>query len=242
MSDDINVQEVVDTSVPATSVEETPIEQVAAPVETPKETPAQMSWRQLREKADKAERERDELARQMQQYSQKPQQKASEEEDDEIRVQPDDLVEGKHLSRYDKKIKKLEAQLHEYQAKTYEATAESRIKQEFPDYDKIVTHESLSILKSQFPELASSISSNPDLYSKAKAAHLAITKLGINPNDTSGQQATIDKNIAKPKPLASIAPQQSDSPLTRANAFASGLTQELKDQLYKEALEAANSR
>ena len=135
----------------------------------------------------------------------------------------------------------MEQQIREYQAKTYETTAETRIKQEFPDYDKVVTQESLYILQNQFPELAQSISSNPDLYSKAKAAHLAITKLGINPNDTSIQQETINKNVAKPKPLASIAPQQGDSPLTRANAFASGLTQELKDQLYKEALEAANS-
>jgi len=227
-----------------TPVEQEAVQQAETPViqEPPKETPAQMSWRQLREKAERAERERDELAKEMQKYRQPPQQKAPEEEDEEIRIQPDDLVEGKHLSRYDKKIRKMEQQIKEYQTKTYEATAESRIKQEFPDYDKVVTQESLYILQSQFPELAQSISSNPDLYSKAKAAHLAITKLGINPNDTSIQQETINKNISKPKPLASIAPQQGDSPLTRANAFASGLTQELKDQLYKEALEAANSR
>lgn len=216
-------------------------QQVSAP-EVKQETPAQMSWRQLREKADKAERERDELARQMQRYTQKEPQKAPEEEDEQIRLQPDDLVEGKHLSQYDKKIRKLEAQLKDYQSKTYEVNAETKIKQEFPDYDKVVTQESLYILQSQFPELAQSISSNPDLYSKAKAAHLAITRLGINPNDTTQQQETINKNISKPKPLASISPQQGDSPLTRANAFASGLTQELKDQLYKEALEAANSR
>lgn len=232
--------------VEATEAIETPTD--LSTVETPvvqepsKETPAQMSWRQLREKAERAEKRAEELERLVaNQQNQAPKQ-APDDDDEEIRIQPDDLVEGKHLSRYDKKIRKMEQQIREYQAKTYETTAETRIKQEFPDYDKVVTQESLYILQSQFPELAQSISSNPDLYSKAKAAHLAITKLGINPNDTSIQQETINKNVAKPKPLASIAPQQGDSPLTRANAFASGLTQELKDQLYKEALEAANSR
>lgn len=220
---------------------ETPVEQevvqqeASVEQEPPKETPAQISFRQLREKAERVERERDEFARQVRKYSQKEPQKTYEEEDEEIRIQPDDLVEGKHLGQYDKKIRKLEA-------KIYEANVETKIKQELPDYDKVVNDESLYVLKTQFPELAQSIISNPDLYSKAKAAHLAITKLGINPHDTTHQQEAINRNISKPKPLASIAPQQGDSPLTRANAFANGLTQELKDQLYKEAQDAANSR
>ena len=232
----VEATEAIELSTDLSTVE-TPVVQ-----EPPKETPAQISWKQLREKAERAEKRAEELERLVaNQQNQAPKQ-APDDDDEEIRIQPDDLVEGKHLSRYDKKIRKMEQQIREYQAKTYETTAETRIKQEFPDYDKVVTQESLYILQNQFPELAQSISSNPDLYSKAKAAHLAITKLGINPNDTSIQQETINKNVAKPKPLASIAPQQGDSPLTRANAFASGLTQELKDQLYKEALEAANSR
>jgi hypothetical protein len=103
MSDDINVQEVVDTSVAATSVEETPVEQVAAPVETPKETPAQMSWRQLREKADKAERERDELARQMQNFAQKALPKAPEEEDASKSIRQENKETGGTVTRVSSK-------------------------------------------------------------------------------------------------------------------------------------------
>ena len=41
-------------------------------------------------------------------------------------------------------------------------------------------------------------------------------------------------NAQKPRPLTSISPQQGDSPLSKANAFANGLTPELQAQLLKE--------
>jgi hypothetical protein len=49
------------------------------------------------------------------------------------------------------------------------------------------------------------------------------------------------KNAAKPKPLASVNPQQGDSPLSKANAFANGLTDDLKKQLRKEMEDARRS-
>ena len=212
------------------AAQDTPTEQPTEAIAAPKETPAQMSFRQLREKAERLERERDDYARQVQrQVNPQPQ----EEPEDDFRINPDDLVEGKHLTRYEKKLKKLEEAMKVSQKQTYDAAAEHRVRTEMPDFDKIVTQDTLYILQSQFPELAASINSNPDLYSKAKAAHQAISKLGITP-DYSSEQTAIDKNIAKPKPLASIAPQQGDSPLTRANAFSAGLTDDLKRQLYEE--------
>jgi hypothetical protein len=42
------------------------------------------------------------------------------------------------------------------------------------------------------------------------------------------------KNSQKPRPLASVSPQQGDGPLSKANAFANGMTAELKEQLRKE--------
>jgi hypothetical protein len=228
------VIEQVEQEVTQDTPTEQPVEAIAAP---PVETPAQMSFRQLREKAERLERERDEYARQVQRQV-KPQ--PQEEPEDDFRINPDDLVEGKHLTRYEKKLKKLEEAMKVSQKQSYDAAAEHRVRTEMPDFDKIVTQDTLYILQSQFPELAASINSNPDLYSKAKAAHQAITKLGITP-DYSSEQNTINKNVAKPKPLASIAPQQGDSPLTRANAFASGLTDDMKRQLYEEMKACAGS-
>ena len=42
------------------------------------------------------------------------------------------------------------------------------------------------------------------------------------------------RNTQKPKPITSVSPQQGDSPLSKANAFANGLTEDLKAQLRKE--------
>ena len=71
-----------------------------------------------------------------------------------------------------------------------------------------------------------------------------VKKLGISEQvmvDNQGK-ATAQRNAAKPRPTASISPQQGETPLSRANAFANGLTEEMKKQLYKEMLEAASNR
>lgn len=224
--------------VEATEVaQDTPTEQPTEAIAAQPETPTAAAFRELREKAKWLEHE---LHNRKNHEKQIQQQQPQEEPEEDFRINPDDLVEGKHLTRYEKKLKKLEEAMKVSQKQTYDAAAEHRVRTEMPDFDKIVTQDTLYILQSQFPELAASINSNPDLYSKAKAAHQAISKLGITP-DYSSEQTTIDKNIAKPKPLASIAPQQGDSPLTRANAFSAGLTDDLKRQLYEEMKACAGS-
>lgn len=227
-------EKVIETAVEATEVtQDTPTEQPVEAIATPVETPSAKAFRELREKAERLEHELHNRNNHEKQLQRQVQQQPQEEPEDDIRINPDDLVEGKHLTRYEKKLKKLEEAMRVSQKQTYDAAAEHRVRTEMPDFDKVVTQDTLYILQSQFPELAASINANPDLYSKAKAAHQAITKLGITP-DYSTEQTTINKNINKPKPLASIAPQQGDSPLTRANAFANGLTDELKHKLYEE--------
>ena len=78
--------------------------------------------------------------------------------------------------------------------------------------------------------------SSNDLYSTAVSAYTMIKNLGIAPkgDDFMVQKAQAQKNAAKPKPLASVNPQQGESPLSKANAFANGLTDDLKAQLLKE--------
>jgi len=219
----------VETEVKQDTVLEQPAEAVAAPVETA----AQLSFKQLREKAERLERERDEYYRKNQQYeNRQPVERGDEEEN--YPINNDDLVEGKHLKAYEKKLKKLEDSFTKSQKKAEEAFSESRIRSEFPDFDKVVSQDSLYILQSQFPELAASINANPDLYSKAKAAHQAITKLNINPNDFSSQDKAINKNLSKPQNVNAVSPQQGESALNKANAFANGLTEDDKKRLYAE--------
>jgi hypothetical protein len=160
-------------------------------------------------------------------------------EEEEIQLADDDLAEGKHIKRYAKKIKQLEEKLKSYEQNSAASTAELRLKSQFPDFDKVVTTENLELLRDLEPDIAISINANNDLYTKASAAYKMIKKFGIYREDVYKQDKELAyTNATKPRPLASVSPQQGESPLNRANAFANGLTNELKEQLLKEMQEA----
>ncbi len=212
-------------------LEETPV------VVTPKESAPQESWKILREKAERAERRAVELEAALLEASSKKQQQEPDE-DLGFSIDEDALAEGKHLNKVSKKIQKLESQLRQYEQQTAATAIENRLKSQYPDFDSIVSAENLSNLRVAYPELANSINSTADLYSKAVSAYTMIKKLGIaSPQEDTFQQekAIAQRNAAKPKSLASISPQQGDSPMSRANAFANGdINDDLKKQLWKE--------
>lgn len=204
-------------------------------------TDAQANMRALREKAERIERERDEAMRRLQEYESK-QQTQPVEEDDDIALAPDDLAEGKHLSKVARKIKKLESELNQYKQQSNMTTTEARLKSQYPDFDKIVSKDNVEMLKLQYPEIASTLNSSQDMYATAVSAYTMIKRLGIHQEEAFvAEKAIAQKNAAKPRPLASVSPQQGDSPLSRANAFANGLTDELKEQLRREMNQARQS-
>lgn len=206
----------------------------AAPVKQgpdPKE-----SFNQLRKKTQAIERERDEALRRLQELEASKQPSVSEPDED-LNLQPDALAEGKHLNYMAKKIRKLEQQLKEQGAKTQESVVEARIKAQYPDFDNIVSKENIDQLRYQYPELAQTLNTSSDLYSKAVSAYTLIKKLGITPDADpyAADNARAQANLAKPRPLVSGAARpQGDGALSQANAFANGLTDDLKKQLWKE--------
>ncbi len=214
-----------------------PIEEPAQSVPEKKPTAPQESWKKLRDKALAAEKRAAELEAALAQASKQQPQQAQEEEEAEISVDADALVEGKHLSQVNKHIKKLEQQLHQYQQQTALSATEMRLKTQYPDFDNIVSRENLESLRLAYPEIAQTINSSSDLYSKAVSAYTMIKKLGINEDNETfdAEKEVIHKNANKPKPSALLKPQQGDSPLTKANAFAQGpLTDDLKAAMLKE--------
>ena len=211
-------------------------------VAQPAETPQQKNFRAIKDRAERAERERDEYFRLLSQKElekQSPQAQPEPEEDLSYHVDADALVEGKHLSKVDKKIQKLERQLAQYEQRSTSDQIEYKLTQEFKDFNAVVSKENIARFKEEQPELAQSLMANPDLYSKGKSAYMLLKKFGIatDPN-LEADKALVMKNAAKPRPLVSVSPQQGDSPLSRANAFANGLTKELKEQLAREVAEA----
>jgi TPP-dependent indolepyruvate ferredoxin oxidoreductase alpha subunit len=211
------------------------------PVQQAAESNKDRNFRLLREKADRSdrfERERDAAIQELQASKNK---QPEVDYDEELGLNETDLAEGKHLSKVDKKIRKLQQELNTYKQQTAAQVTQARIKSQFPDFEKIVNPGNIQILESQFPEIAYTLNSSTDLYSTAVSAYTMIKKLGISKEEVyNPDRAQAIRNLSKPKPLASVSPQQGESPLSKANAFANGLTDDLKDQLRREMFEARN--
>ena len=216
--------------------------QEAAAQQEQKESDSARNFRALREAKERAERERDEALRIITQVQTHKNNASLEEEDDsDININPENLNELKPL---EKKIKKLENQIKQYQSQSTVAATEARIKAQYPDFDNVVSQNNLAQLSSQYPEIANAIGTSSDLYSQAVSAYTIIKKLGISAeDDTYAKDREREKvNAAKPRPLASVSPQQGESPLSRANAFAEGLTEDLKKQLHREMISAMKNQ
>jgi hypothetical protein len=190
---------------------------------TPKETDADRNFRTLREKAERVQRERDEALARIKQYEQQQQ--------PDLSIKPDELAEGKHIHNVSAKISALETQL-----------AETRLRSQYPDIDKVVSPENLALLKERYPDIAQTLSADKNFYSQASSAYTILKNLGIHQDSSlyDKERSIAQNNSAKPRPLTSIS--HGDSPLSRANAFADGLTDDLKKQLHKEMIAAIKSR
>ena len=233
------VQEEVDTPISETEPTREQAQLKPAPA-TP--TQNELNIKALRDKTERIERERDELTRRLQDLETRNNPKPIEEEDYSLNIGETDLAEGRHLSKLQKQMRRQQEELTKAQAQMQSMFIETRLKTEHPDIDKIVTSDNLKSLSEMYPEVASMLNSSTDYYSKAKSAYTMIKKFGIHVEDTfASERELAQKNAHKPRPLASVSPQQADSPLSRANAFANGLTPELKVQLLKEMDEAAKN-
>jgi hypothetical protein len=192
----------------------------------------------------KLRKERDEYAKRLAAYETSNQQRYEEPKLPQLKprlqVNDDDLMEGKHLKLVDDEIQQLRQELQ--QQKHYNTTqiAQAQIRSKFPDFDKVVNEDNIEQLKYAYPELAATLNASSDLYSTAVSAYTMIKNLGIAPerNVYMADKAQAQKNAAKPKSVASVSPQQGDSPLSNASAFANGLTPELQKQMLKEMNDA----
>jgi hypothetical protein len=212
-----------------TGAEETPVsEPEKKPIKDKEE-----NFKNLRERTLKAERERDELLQAIQKLNQ------NSEEEEDFNINPDELAEGKHLLKITKKLKKLEQKLAEAETKNISSTTEIKIARDFPDFEKVASTENLKKLREQQPDLAEAILATKDPYKQHALAYKMCKDLGIyQENNYQQEKNRAQENHAKPRPISSISPQQGEGPLSKANAFANGLTDELKAQLLKEMNEA----
>ena len=215
------------------------------------ELPKERNMRILREAKELAEKERqranqerDEAIRRAEDLERRYSKKSESvnEDSDDFNIGEDDLAEGKHLKKVYNEVKALKKQVEYYKQNSQTQTIESRIRSEFPDFANVVTPDNITILKSIKPRQAALLDQSTDLYETAATAYEMIKEYVIPPEDKYVQQKQVaQRNAAKPKPVASLSPQQGDSPLSKANAFANGFTPEVAAQLRREMEEIRRS-
>jgi hypothetical protein len=183
---------------------------------------AAKNFKALSQAKKKIEEERDFLASKLKDYESRAQ-----------TSQTDDTEYDTDTSKLAKEVKELKEQLKH----TTTITTESRIKTNHPDFDTVVTKDNIDILRESYPEVAATLNSSPDLYTKAVAAYTMIKKLGIVSVDYSQDHEKIDRNLKKPRPTSSLSSNESSSPLSQVNLFSQPLTEEVRKQIYKQMIE-----
>ena len=203
---------------------------------------AERNFAEMRKKNTELQRKNDEAMQIIRNIEAQRQQEPSEDNVSEIVLSgdDDDLVDVKTIKAVLANQKKLEKKIAENAKNSYHMTADVRLKTNYPDMETVASNENLEKLKNEDPDLYSSILSNPDRYSQWAAAYKAIKRYGIYQEDAFVEDKTrAISNSNKPRPLTSVSPSQSDSPLGRANAFANApLTDEAKKRYWKEMQEA----
>lgn len=234
----------------ADTAEETPEEAQALPQEP--ESKAERNWREMRERTQRLERERDDainLLKRIEQEAmayQQQQQKPAKQEQSIYDIDDDEIIEGRHLKTLVKnEIETAKKTITQYQRQYEESLVEKQIKETYSDWDQVVNHETVKKLNELYPDVAYSLSLNPDLKKKASSTYTIMKNLGIS--STSDNLYDQDRkraqtNLSKPRSSIAAAPQQGNSPLNKANAFATGATQEDLKRLYEEMIASANSQ
>ena len=167
---------------------------------------------------EKAEAERNDAIAKLKSYEQKP---VAQEED--FNISPDDLVEGKHISKMKNQLNSemdsLRNELKNIKKDSLNQNALLMVKAKYPDYAQIVNDDSIQILKNTYPDIAKTIASSQDPYSQAAAAYTAIKDLNLY---IDPQQKAVDdrikENLGKPKAAASM-PSTGNTPLSFANDY-----------------------
>jgi hypothetical protein len=207
---------------------------VEAKPEPPKQDSREYNFSIMRERAEQAERKARELEQALLA-------KQAQSENNELGVDDDGIVEGKHLKKYDKTVKDMKEELArtKKQLETFTTTTtETHLRTKFPDFDKIVTDENLEKLSREKPALYRSILANPDLKDKGETAYDAIQTF-LQPGKFAAEDKRIAENKLKPRSSATAGSQSSDGPLARVGDFERRmLNKEQRDALWKEMQEA----
>ena len=241
---DDTIQQVPEVTQEVAQQEPQQAEVAQKPVETPAESQKEVNMRLLRERAEHAERRAMELERMIAQKQQAP---VSEPQEEELDISDDTYIEGKHLKKYVKSLKQelknTKKEFEEFSQRSSLANAEIRLKSQFVDFDNVVNLQNLEKLSQQKPALYRSIMANQDIYDRGYTAYEMIKNTGIIEETYPSQDKKLEENRSKPRSVATVSPQQGETPLSHVGEYDRRvLTEERKDQLRRQVQEAKRNR
>jgi len=236
----------IEEEQPTTDEATTPLppEQPVAQAQAPQETQQQMNFRILKQRLEAEERarersehERDELLKMLQK------QQSSLPEEEELRFNDDDILEGKHLKKYERKIDKKLQELdrrQQQQIQFQEAQeAEMQLRKDLPNIDAIVSQENLATLVALNPRAKRALANTSDLYARGVLAYNMIKQAGIYQEpEIVREKQRLTQNQHKPKSAASAPGSASNEALANASLYGEPVNEQRRDQLRKE-MEAA---
>lgn len=186
------------------------------------------NWAEANRKMKELDRQNREMQDKLERFEK---QKAAVPEFDEIdKLGDDDLMTKAQAKKLAEKIARHAAQEAIKQREA--ATVEERLSLKHPDFGDVVTKENIELLKQTEPELALSLSHNPDPYAQGVAAYKLLKRLGIGGEaERTPEKEKAKVNSQKPMSVNAVTRQ---SAIGNAHLFENGLTKELKSQLWKE--------
>lgn len=206
------------------------------------------NWRAMRDKVDQLQRETEKERGKREEYEQllykqllqSNTPESPPEVDEFADIQSDDWLTKEQSQRLaeklaEKKAKEIVAKaLEEERNRRADEELPTRLSTQFSDFNAVVTDENVKQLKELEPEVAQALSLIGDKYAQAVAAYKYIKKFVPGVEKVQDYQKKVKENSSKPGTLSS-----QSSALSKAHNFERGLTPELKDQLYREMVEAS---
>lgn len=205
-----------------------PQEESLAPEPVDTESVQDRNWRQMRERIEELQQSNNRLTEAVGRKSTPPVQE--EILPDWAGVDDEDLLTKKQTMGVAEKVA-AEAVRKALQDREYKE-APKLIENEMQDYEQVVTPENVERLRQTNPRLAASLGDVKDPYAQGALAYSYIKSNGIYKESGGAQnrQRAMD-NSRKPLPVTAAKPSNA---LESANAYANGLTPEVKNKLYAE--------
>lgn len=194
-------------------------QQAQTPAQTPEVQPTDddRNWKAFREERKK---ERDELQMAKQEADKRTKEaQALKIAMDSLLDKPQNTVHHEYDDDHDSEEKRIQREVEKIlsarEKKTAAATEERqkneipvRLRQEFSDFDKVVTTENLDYLQFKYPEVANGYQNSPDGYLKWKNLYAAVKR--FVPAATQ-DPTKAESNLNKPRSMASGVAQTGDS-------------------------------